>query len=75
MFAVPQLDIARFLAGNKADKMLVARELDDVCREVGFFCLSGHKFAESRFREFYDLSKAFFSLIPNRKRRVARLVA
>ena len=52
--------------------MRVARELDDVCREVGFFCLTGHGVAEERFREIYDVSKTFFLLDLDQKRQVAQ---
>ena len=72
MSAVPELDIAPFLAGDAADKMRVARKLDDVCREVGFFCLTGHGVTEDQFSDIYAVSKAFFHLDLDQKRRVAQ---
>ncbi|MEM9754455.1 MAG: 2-oxoglutarate and iron-dependent oxygenase domain-containing protein, partial [Pseudomonadota bacterium] len=60
MSIVPVLDIAPFLAGGADDKAAIARRLDRICRDVGFFCLSGHGVSEDLFAEIYDVSKDFF---------------
>ena len=72
MSVVPVLDIAPFLAGSTTDKVLLAKKLDEVCRNVGFFCLTGHGVSNKDFREIYDVSKAFFHLDVEEKRRVAQ---
>jgi len=72
MSAVPEIDIAPFLAGDPADKARVARQLDTVCREVGFFCLTGHGVTDAQFDAIHDVSKAFFRLPLADKRRVAQ---
>ena len=72
MSVAPELDIAPFLAGSQTDKMLLAKELDAVCRDAGFFCLTGHGVSDEDFREIYDVSKAFFHLDVEEKHRVAQ---
>ena len=72
MSVVPVLDISPFLAGSTTDKVLLAKKLDEVCRNVGFFCLTGHGVSNKDFREIYDVSKAFFHLDVEEKRRVAQ---
>jgi len=72
MTAVPTLDIAPFLQGGPADKARVARQLDEVCSEVGFFCLAGHGVDEAQFAGIYEVSKAFFRLDPDEKQAVAQ---
>ena len=72
MSVVPVLDIAPFLAGSTTDKMLLANKFDAVCRNVGFFCLTGHGITDEDFREIYDVSKAFFHLNVEEKRLVAQ---
>ena len=72
MTLVPELDIAPFLAGSPTDKLLLANELDAVCRDSGFFCLTGHGVSDESFREIYDVSKEFFHLDVEEKQRVAQ---
>ena len=72
MSAVPVIDIAPFLAGETTAKARIARELDKVCREVGFFCISGHGVPDEQFAEIYDVSKTFFRLNPEDKKMAAQ---
>ena len=72
MSAVPELDISPFLNGDASQRMQVARRLDEVCRDVGFFCLTGHGVSEAQFSGIYDVSKAFFHLGLNQKRQVSQ---
>ena len=72
MSTVPLIDIAPFLHGNPDDKRRVAREIDRVCREIGFFFLDGHGITEAQFSEIYDVSKAYFRLEATAKAAVAQ---
>jgi len=60
MSAVPVIDIAPFLAGTPLAGRQVARHLDAVCREVGFFALAGHGVPEAEVAAIHDVSRAFF---------------
>lgn len=72
MSVVPVLDIAPFLDGGPAEKAAVARQLDEICRDVGFLCLTGHGVPDPLFGEIYDVSKAFFRQELSEKARVAQ---
>ena len=72
MSVVPVLDIAPFLAGGPAEKAAVARRMDEICRDIGFLCLSGHGVSDALFGEIYDVSKAFFRQDLSEKARVAQ---
>ncbi len=60
MSVVPVLDIAAFLVGGADEKAAVAAKLDEICRDIGFLCLTGHGVPDRLFDEIYDVSKAFF---------------
>lgn len=72
MPSIPEFDIAPFLAGGKTDRARLARKIDEICRDVGFFCLTGHGVDAARFEEIYAVSKAFFRLGLAEKRRVGQ---
>ncbi|WP_028312997.1 isopenicillin N synthase family dioxygenase [Derxia gummosa] len=56
----PVLDIARWRDGS--DKPGVAREFDRICREIGFFYLTGHGMAPARMAGILREAERFFVL-------------
>ncbi|WP_085316871.1 isopenicillin N synthase family dioxygenase [Derxia lacustris] len=62
----PVLDIARWRDGS--DKPGVAREFDRICREIGFFYLTGHGMAPARMRGVLAEAERFFALPDAAKR-------
>lgn len=72
MTAVPVVDIAPFLHGDREARRRVAAEIDQVCRDIGFLCIAGHGVPDEAFDEIYHQSKAFFHLPLEEKRRVGQ---
>jgi isopenicillin N synthase-like dioxygenase len=60
---IPIIDFSAFLdpASSKDAKLEVAKNLDQACREVGFFYLSGHGIDSSVFTEMLSNAKQFFT--------------
>jgi isopenicillin N synthase-like dioxygenase len=60
---IPVIDFSAFLdpASSKDAKLEVANNLDQACREVGFFYLSGHGISSSIFAEMLSNAKQFFT--------------
>jgi isopenicillin N synthase-like dioxygenase len=60
---IPIIDFSAFLDPKSSDdaKLEVAKKLDQACREVGFFYLSGHGIDSSLFSEMLSNAKQFFT--------------
>lgn len=60
---IPIIDFSAFLDAASSDdaKLEVAKDLDQACREVGFFYLSGHGIGPSLFSEMLSNAKQFFT--------------
>lgn len=60
---IPIIDFSAFLDSASSDdaKLQVAKYLDQACREVGFFYLSGHGIDSSLFQEMLSNAKQFFT--------------
>lgn len=56
----PVLDIRHWLDGT--DRAGTAREFDRICREIGFFYLTGHGVPEASMQGILDAAKRFFAL-------------
>ncbi|KAI9105321.1 hypothetical protein DFS34DRAFT_3974 [Phlyctochytrium arcticum] len=64
---LPLIDISAFLAPDSAPDVQLARQttaemVDQACRDVGFFYLTGHGISEAEAAEIRDLAKEFFDL-------------
>lgn len=59
---IPIIDFSVFLDSTSSDdaKFEIAKNLDQACREVGFFYLSGHGIDSSLFSEMLSNAKHFF---------------
>ena len=40
--SVPVIDISPFFHGSTENRLAVARQIGDACRDVGFFVITGH---------------------------------
>ncbi|MBI2207652.1 MAG: isopenicillin N synthase family oxygenase [Candidatus Rokubacteria bacterium] len=67
---VPVVDIGPFLAGTPAGKSAVAGQIARACREIGFFTIVNHGVPADLVAEMIDVTKAFFDLPMDEKRRV-----
>ena len=59
--SIPVIDLAPALNGSEAERLKVAREIDETCRHIGFFTIRGHGVAPSLIQELRDLSYQFFN--------------
>ena len=66
----PLIDVAPFRGGDAADRRAVARRIDEACREIGFFGVTGHGVDEAVVQECYEQALAFFDLPLEEKLRV-----
>ncbi|ORY09734.1 thymine dioxygenase [Clohesyomyces aquaticus] len=59
---IPIVDFGKFLSGGKEEKELVARQIDDAFRNVGFVYLKGHGVEREMVERCFEWSKKFFAL-------------
>ena len=69
---IPVLDLKRFESADPAVVAAAARELDDICREIGFLVISNHGVSEAIQDALYDAAHAFFDLPLEAKMTVRR---
>lgn len=69
---VPVIDIAPFRQGGAAGKRAVAEAVDRACRDIGFLVIEGHGVDPALVARTREVSRAFFDLPLDEKRRVAR---
>ena len=58
---VPVIDLAPARLGDAADRRRVARAIDDACREIGFFAITGHGVADALVETLRERAHAFFA--------------
>ena len=66
----PIIDLAPFRRDDARDRQAVARQIDEACREIGFFGVTGHGVDEAELQECYDQALAFFDLPLEEKLRI-----
>jgi isopenicillin N synthase-like dioxygenase len=69
---IPIVDLARFETGDTATTAAAARELDQICREIGFLVISGHGVSATVQQALHDAGSAFFDLPMDAKMTVRR---
>src|SRR3989442_14904642 len=62
MTNVPVIDVAPARHGGSAERRRVALAIDDACREIGFFAISGHGVSDRLAHDLRRLAHEFFSL-------------
>ena len=69
---IPLFDLARFETGATATTTAAARELDQICREIGFLVITNHGVSASVQQALYDAGTEFFDLPLDAKLTVRR---
>ena len=69
---IPILDVSRFEAGDPSIREEAARDLDRICREIGFLVITNHGVSPSIQRALVDAGMAFFDLPLESKMTVRR---
>jgi isopenicillin N synthase-like dioxygenase len=59
---IPLIDLAPARDGNHADRVRVARRIDEACCEIGFFTISGHGASPLIVSDLRTAAHAFFAL-------------
>jgi isopenicillin N synthase-like dioxygenase len=62
MAEVPLIDLGPAHGGSAADRRIVARAIDEACREIGFFAITGHGVADHLVHDLRRLAHGFFEL-------------
>jgi len=70
--SIPIIDIAPFFTGDDAKRLSIAAELDNACRETGFFAIIGHEVNEALMQRTRQMAVDFFTLPTEEKLRVER---
>jgi isopenicillin N synthase-like dioxygenase len=60
MNAIPVVDISPFLHGGPQEQDVVAREIDNACRDLGFLIISGHGVDDGLINDMRNVSLAYF---------------
>jgi isopenicillin N synthase-like dioxygenase len=67
---VHALDLEAFRQGTPADRLAVARDVDDACRDTGFLVVTGHGVPQETCDAVLDAFAEFFELPEDEKRAV-----
>ena len=59
---VPVFDLSPFYSGNPEQKKRVAREMDEVCRDIGFLAVTGHSIDPRLIKAVQDVTHEFLDL-------------
>jgi isopenicillin N synthase-like dioxygenase len=59
---VPVIDLTAARQGTRAERLAVAGAIDQACREIGFFAISGHGIADRLVDDLRRAAHAFFAL-------------
>ena len=62
MNEVPLIDLTPARRGGRAERLAVAARIDEACREIGFFAISGHGVPARMVDELRASAHAFFAL-------------
>lgn len=62
MNEVPVIDLAPARGGGRAERLLVASRIDEACREIGFFAISGHRVSQRLIDDLRRNGHDFFAL-------------
>lgn len=60
--SIPVIDLASFRGGGASERSVVGRQIDQACREVGFFSVIGHGVAPEVIERAHSAALAFFDL-------------
>jgi len=72
--AIPVVDLASAREGGQADRLRVARQIDEACCEIGFFTITGHGVRVETISDLGAAAHAFFALPLEEKLKAAHPV-
>jgi isopenicillin N synthase-like dioxygenase len=72
LLSVPVIDLAPYFEGGAEGKSAVARAVDEACRSIGFLVVTHHGIAPELIARVSAVSRAFFALPLEEKRKVDR---
>jgi isopenicillin N synthase-like dioxygenase len=75
MTRVPIIDLAPARQGGRGERLQVARAIDQACREIGFFAITGHGVPAALVDDLRTAAHAFFSLPASDKQALRHPVA
>ncbi len=67
--AIPLVDLSKYVSGSESEKKQFVQEIGGAFQEYGFVGVINHGIPESLVDEFYKLSKEFFAMDVDTKRR------
>ncbi len=67
--AVPVVDISAYFSGSAAEKQRIAEQIDEAWRTVGFLVISGHGVPDDLIERAHRVSRAFYDLPEDAKRK------
>jgi isopenicillin N synthase-like dioxygenase len=62
MSEIPLIDVSAAMKGGRKDKVEVAEQISNACRDIGFFTIKGHGIDKKMINEAYENAWAFFAL-------------
>ena len=71
-YTIPTIDMTALRTGNAAAKREVARQIDEACRDTGFFLVTGHGVPADLITKARQLAIDFFALPDAEKMKVQR---
>ena len=69
MQEIPVIDLSAARIGGLTSRQAAARQIDDICREIGFFTIAGHGVPVRILDELRSMAHVFFALPLEEKRR------
>ncbi len=67
MQKIPTIDLAEFIHGSADLKTAIARQVDEVCRNIGFLVISGHGVPDDTIERAWSTTRRFFDLSLSQK--------
>ncbi|NJN86627.1 MAG: isopenicillin N synthase family oxygenase [Leptolyngbyaceae cyanobacterium SL_7_1] len=68
---IPVIDISQFYTDSKTGKEMIGQQIDQACRDIGFFCITGHSIAPSLINETFEVARQFFDLPLDEKLKIS----
>lgn len=69
--SIPVIDLAPARNGSAEDRLRIGRRIDEICREIGFFTITGHGVDPRIIHTLREQAYTFFNLPQQAKRRAA----
>lgn len=69
---VPVIDISPFTSGDATQRQIVAEQVDQACKDIGFLVINGHGVDPDLIERTRAISRDFFDLPLETKQRIAR---